>query len=280
MADMVVMTERMSRRSHGVYASRTEMSSTRTDANAGRRLASAPPTSPTMANSKDPPASPMKQSRISTFFSQSPTSQAKTARRHSPVPDERPSKRQKTIQKPLFRQDSPQLDSDSELHGNQQHSVATERWRHRRSQSPESHPLQLSPAEQASRDNLRAVLSKKLVIENNVSRRRDLDIQQDFEPSDEDETDDEEQRSVASDGDSDSQFKALQEMFSQPSKSKLKGKAASGKKSVKPRGKTVEIGPSGKRYTPLELQVGTILSSSSSPTHPLIPEGSSIEGQV
>ncbi|EIM90301.1 DNA mismatch repair protein MSH3 [Stereum hirsutum FP-91666 SS1] len=208
-----------------------------------------------MANSKDPPASPMKQSRISTFFSQSPTSQAKTARRHSPVPDERPSKRQKTIQKPLFRQDSPQLDSDSELHGNQQHSVATERWRHRRSQSPESHPLQLSPAEQASRDNLRAVLSKKLVIENNVSRRRDLDIQQDFEPSDEDETDDEEQRSVASDGDSDSQFKALQEMFSQPSKSKLKGKAASGKKSVKPRGKTVEIGPSGKRYTPLELQV-------------------------
>lgn len=232
-----------------------------------------------MANSKDPPASPMKQSRISTFFSQSPTSQARTARRHSPVPHERPSKRQKTIQKPLFREDSPQLDSDPELHGNQQHSVATERWRHRRSQSPDSHPFELSSAEQVSRDNLRAVLSKKLSIENNVCRRRDVDIQQDPDVSDEDETDDEEQRSVASDGDSDSQFKALQEMFSQSSKSKTKAKA-SGKKAVKPRGKTGEIGPSGKRYTPLELQVGTILSSSNPLTYPLIPEGSSIEGQV
>lgn len=209
-----------------------------------------------MVKAKDPPASPMKQPMISSFFSQSPTSQAKTYKRHSPPPDERPSKRQKTIQKPLFLQGSSEPDLDLDLRENQTHSAATERWSYHRSQSPDNNPLELSPEEQAARDNLRAMLSKTLVIENSVSRTRDGDVQKDPDAEEEDETDEEEHRSVVSDGDSDSQFKALQEMFSHSSKGKGKGKATSGKQAVKARGKTVEIGPSGKRYTPLELQVG------------------------
>lgn len=216
-----------------------------------------PSLSPTMPKAKGTSNSPMRQPMISSFFSQSPTSQAKASKRHTPPPDERPSKKQKTTQQPLFLPGSPPPDSDLGSQSTQKPARSTERWRYDSILSLDDPRLEVSPEEQASRDNLRAMLSKKLVIENNTSRRQDSDTLEDPDDSDKDEADEEEQGSGASDDDSDSQFRALQEMFSH-SKGKDKAKATGGKKAAKARGKTGETGPSGKPYTPLEQQVSTM----------------------
>lgn len=253
------MTKKRKKCGHEIYATRHVIDAARAGARLSffRHLVSSMP-------ARDTPASPKKQSMISSFFPQSPTSQTKSSKRRTVSSDERPPKRPRTTQQHLFLPGSPVPESDLGPNSQQQAGL-TSQWRYR-SRSPSETLPEPSNEEQRARDNLRARLSKTLVIENNTSRKEGALA--DYDGSDKEETDEEDQSSASSGSESDDQFKALQKMFAHSSKSKRNSKSAAGRKTKKVRGKTGEIGPSGKTYTPLEQQVRIMCTCYVLPAHP------------
>lgn len=221
------------------------------------------------------------QSTLSTFFPQQPSPVKRPGKKRATSPidltldsgDEAPPppKRTKASAETTSRFFS-QRDANRDVLGT---SLPTptgvgEHWRFQPAspQQPATaagHPI--DPKEQAQRKKLREAFSKKLLGPNNPFARGDDEIEGTISESSDSEPASPIPKAAkrakatkpppenGSGSDSDPQFKALMETFTNTSKGRGKGKAPARAKKQK----VVELGPSGKPWTPLEMQVCLLL---------------------
>jgi hypothetical protein len=202
-----------------------------------------------------------KQTVVSHYFQKPARNVSLGKRESSPIDltlsddDSRPTKKPKTMshsKQPLFLPDSQAVDSfspqsaGSHLPPRSPTIPASQRWRY------DPSATQTSPQRTREQEELlqstRARLSRKLVKDSSSSRRSK-------EPM-EAESSEAGSSAAESDGESDGQFRQLQEMFAMSGRGKGKAKARVRVAApVKKAKKGEEIGPSGLAYTPLELQV-------------------------
>ncbi|PCH38453.1 hypothetical protein WOLCODRAFT_65402 [Wolfiporia cocos MD-104 SS10] len=220
-------------------------------------------------------SSPKKQTRISHFFThspESPKSQSKKRRNESPIDltvdsgDDVPSTSQSPSSRKRNRTTSSYFSSDSGLSLQKQSDVQarsgldlSQQWRFDTASVSSAQTTRApNPADQKRHDRARRIL----LGDDDFFRRSERD-EADLLASaaaEEDETGPgpsqrtEEAPSRASDEETDERFTQLMEKFSGSKSKSKKGKSAPTAAQRKGK-KTVEIGPSGQSYTPLELQI-------------------------